>query len=62
MTLVETARVDLGALHNGRVAYRNIYEKSDGTRFIVDKGKRVPVVRINAKAGWRDIAYVTKGW
>lgn len=61
MTLVEIALVDLGANHNGRVVRRNIYEKADGRRIIVDRGRHIPVACINSRAKRRswDIAYVT---
>lgn len=61
MELVDIARVDLGPNHNGRVARRNVYEKPDGTRVIVDKGRHIPLMQIHPKPGKRGIGYVTKG-
>ena len=45
---VDYAKVDLGAAHNGRVRLRNVFSSPGGQRFIVDKGKRIPVRLISA--------------
>lgn len=52
-TLADIAKVDLGAAHNGRVAWRHVFVDTLG-RYIIDKGKRVPVLHISrARAGIR---------
>lgn len=56
---IEIACVDLGALHNGRIAERCIFEQADGTRVIVDGGVNVPVLAVARKPRKGELAYVT---
>jgi len=63
MYQVDTARVDMGPAHNGRVERRNVFAKDDGTLVIVVKGKHIPVICIvQPKLRKNYVAYVTKGW
>lgn len=56
---VDFAKVDLGAAHNGRVTWRNVFQRPDKSRYIVDRGKHVTVIRISRSLA--GLNYVTAG-
>ncbi len=59
--VVDVARVDLGAAHNGRVTVCRVYQTPNGTRYILDeKGHRFAVLLIDDHDG-AHINYVVKG-